>query len=1036
MKIISRIIMSLMLSLSIPLMAQQAWFLSQPSLSPDGNHLVFIYENDLWKSSIEGGTAMRLTALEGIVSNPRFSPDGKWIAFTSTRDRNANVYVMPAQGGEIRQLTFHQSPDRVESWSWDARHIYFSSSRENQNSVYKIPISGGTPSRLFNHYFNIEHHLVEHPKTGEYIFTESWESLSFPQRKRYKGEHRPDLLAFNPKSNDFRKLTDYEGKDLWPSIDREGNIYFASDEFNNEYNLYTFKNGKKELLTRFETSIGRPQVSANGQVVVFEKDYQLYAYTPQTAQSRKLEISVFQSPSLSPTQGFETKGNISNFDISPDQKKIAFVSRGELFVSDMEGRFVKQMPVPTTERVLEVNWLFDSKTLLYTRTQNGWTNLFSLDAEGKTPEKQLESLPQNSRQISLNHRRDQAVYLSGRNQVKLADLKTLTSKVLLTDELWGTYSSTPGFFPDGHYVVFTAYRNFEQDILIHHIPTGKTTNITNSGVTQRQPWWSPDGKYIYFVSDRFAPNYPSGNTNARIYRLPLHRFSEPSRNENFDKLFTKEQKKDTLPPTITIDFSRMDERWEEIQVKGGVQWSPQVFTHKDAQILFFFSNHDKGENGLWKMELKPFQERKAERIQGNITGFSTSIVKVKDDFYVLNGGLINKINLGASKLDPIDFNHKFNRKLMDEFTQIFYETWTTLEENFYDDDFHGVDWKAMLRRYEVFLPHIRTRENLRLLLNDMLGELNASHMGFSSTGKEEQAFFVYETAETGIVFKPDNPFVVERIITNSHTDLSNPLVLPGDELIAVNGNNVNKAENRNSYFYFPSRPEEIELSFVRNKKTFTLVCRTHTPAEISNLLYDEWIRTNRQYVEKASNNRIAYTHMKNMSQQALQQFLIDMTTYAQDKDALILDLRHNRGGNVHNEVLQFLAQKPYLSWKYRGGKLAPQPNFAPSAKPIVLLINERSLSDAEMTAEGFRQLELGTIIGQETYRWIIFTGGKTFVDGSSCRLPSWGCYTLDGKNLELTGVAPDIRVVEDFRHRHLNQNPQLDKAIEEILKKL
>jgi tricorn protease len=176
--------------------------------------------------------------------------------------------------------------------------------------------------------------------------------------------------------------------------------------------------------------------------------------------------------------------------------------------------------------------------------------------------------------------------------------------------------------------------------------------------------------------------------------------------------------------------------------------------------------------------------------------------------------------------------------------------------------------------------------------------------------------------------------------------------------------------------------------------------------------------------------------MKNMGQGALEQFLIEMNSEAHYKDALILDLRYNTGGNVHDEVLKFLAQKPYLQWKYRGGKFTPQPNFAPAAKPIVLLINEQTLSDGEMTATGFKELKLGTVIGTETYRWIIFTSGKGLVDGSFYRLPSWGCYTLDGKNIEKEGVKPDMYVKTTFKDRLEGADPQLDRAIEHIMKQL
>jgi tricorn protease len=201
-------------------------------------------------------------------------------------------------------------------------------------------------------------------------------------------------------------------------------------------------------------------------------------------------------------------------------------------------------------------------------------------------------------------------------------------------------------------------------------------------------------------------------------------------------------------------------------------------------------------------------------------------------------------------------------------------------------------------------------------------------------------------------------------------------------------------------------------------------------------LYDEWIADNQSKVDKATNEKVAYVHMKNMSTGSLEEFLIEMTSEAYNRDALILDLRYNTGGNVHDEVLKFLSQKPYLQWKFREGKLTPQGNFGAGAKPTVLLINEQSLSDAEMTAAGFKELGLGKIIGTETYRWIIFTSGAGLVDGSFYRLPSWGCYTLDGKNLEMEGVKPDIFVQTNFSDRLNGRDPQLEKAIEEVLKQL
>ncbi len=296
------------------------YFLSSPSLSPDAKNVVFTYQQDLWIVPTDGGNAYRLTGMQGNETDAVFSPDGKWIAFDGTQDGNSNIYLIPVEGGKIKQLTYYDGTDQVSSWSWDSKYIYFTSSRYNRMSTYKVSIDGSTPERLFENYFSWPHNLVVNPKTGEYLFNESWESSIFTNRKRYKGAFNPDIKSYNPKTGEFKKLTDWIGKDMWPTVDRSGNIYFVSDEANNEYNLYTFTKGKKAQLTNFDSSIKRPRVSADGTNVVFEKDYQLYLYNTSTKQTKKINVNLPENSTLTTLQDFNVSGKITNFDISPDHK--------------------------------------------------------------------------------------------------------------------------------------------------------------------------------------------------------------------------------------------------------------------------------------------------------------------------------------------------------------------------------------------------------------------------------------------------------------------------------------------------------------------------------------------------------------------------------------------------------------------------------------------------------------------------------------------------------------------------------------------
>ncbi|MFC3561578.1 S41 family peptidase [Pedobacter jamesrossensis] len=1038
----------------------QTYFAAYPALTPDAQTIVFSYDGDIWKVPVKGGLASRITAMQGEEINPKISPDGKWMVFSSNQFGNYDVYLMPMAGGDIKQLTFNDAADEVDNWSWDSKSIYFTSGRFNSFSSYKVNVNGGTAVRLFENYFNTTHHIAESPD-GELFFNDTWESYRFANRKHYKGAYNPDIQSYNPKTKAYKRYTNYLGKDFWTSVDAKGNVFFVSDEGNEEYNLYTFSNDKKTALTNFDTSIKRPFVSANGTTVVFEKDYQIYTYDVATKKTEKVSISTSRNQVLTKAQEYDVKGNVSAFDVAPDGKKIAFISRGELFVSDADGKFIRKI-TNSGERAMQCKWLADNKTILFCQTWNGYQNWFTITGDGKGTLKQITKDKANDRDITLNKTRTMGVYLSGRNELKLIDLKTFESKTLVSDEFWAIQNSIPSFSPNDEYVLFTAYRNFEQDILVHSIKGNKTINLTNTGVTETAPVWSPDGKYIFFTSARTQPFYPSGSADVHIYRMALNNYDTPFRSDKFDDLFKEApaepkdvkpavvdkkgkkatdtaKKKTDIKPTpkpaaiITINTQNILDRIELVSPGFGSQFGTDAFAKGDKTYVFYSSNHEGGKPALYRTTIEPFEANKTEKVGD---GEDYSIIQVGDKFFTLTGGVISKYNLDGNKLDKIDHAYKFARNLNAEFNQMFYETWVGLDENFYDENFHGVDWEKMKTRYAAYLPYVTNRSDLRILLNDMLGELNSSHMGFNSFGAEEKRNLTNITNQTGILFNDENPYKVERVIAKSNAAYTSVNVLAGDILTEVNGLKVDNKIDRDFYFSKPSLDKEMTLTFSRNGKEIYTNVHPQSSAALKNNLYDEWIAKNRQNVDKWGNNRIAYSYMKNMGAGELERFMLDMVEQEESKDAIILDLRYNTGGNVHDAVLKFLAQKPYLKWKYRGGKMAPQSNFGPAVKPIVLLVNEQSLSDAEMTAAGFKQLKLGKIIGTETYRWIIFTSAKGLVDGSSYRLPSWGCYTMDGKNIEKEGVKPDIFVQNTFQDRLADKDPQLEKAVEEILKDL
>ncbi|MCP9235155.1 S41 family peptidase [Lewinella sp. JB7] len=1020
----------LLLFISGVLLGQNLYFADEPALTPDGGELLFSYSTDLWKVPTPGGTAVRITALEGTETRPSVSPDGRWLAFSSDQYGNHDVYLMPLAGGPIKRLTFHEADDRVEGWSWDSQRIYFTSGRYNRMSTYTVEATGGTPRRLFgDHYFNNVHNAVEHPD-GSVYFNESWESSLFVHRKRYRGPFNPDIKSYQPATDTYVRHTDWEGKDMLPVINRAGTVYFVSDRDNEEYNLYQLDGDRVRRILTDDRSVYAPTISAAGNVIAYVKDYQLHTLDPETGQEKPVPVTVNGYEGLAVAQDFSTRGNVTAFAVARDGKKLAFVSRGELFVSDTEGKYIRQLATGPG-RVGEVHWLKDHRTLLFNQTENGYQNWFTVAADGSGEMRQRTKETRNNRKLTLSHDTTRAVYLSGRDQLRVMDLATFTSETVVTDELWAIQNTQPRWSPDDRFLAFNVRRDFEMDILVHEFATGETHNLTETGVSEWGPYWSPDGRYLYFSSARHQPGYPRGGGDANVYRLPLRRYAEPFRAAAFAELFHEDS---TATDSVTrIDRRDIMRRAEVIGSSFGNQGSVAVIEDGKKQIVLYGGDQEGGKTKLFKTVLEPFTDEKTESIAGDGIGGADDLVTVKGEHYLLGGGKVMKLNLKENKAEAIELDHTFRRVLRPEFEQMFYETWANLEENFYDDEFHDVDFTALRDRYAQFLPYVTTRADLRRLTNDLLGELNTSHFGFYSDGEEEKTTFGTKSLDLGLTYAADDPYLVHAVIRNGPADYYDIDIRSGDRITQIDGTPVDPTTNREAYLVRPSVDREIAVTLQRGDRQLVVHLHPNGYGAANGDRYDEWVDRNQALVDERTARKAAYVHMKNMGGGELDNFLNEMVSEGHQREALILDLRYNTGGNVHNDVLQFLDQRPYLQWRYRNGALTMQPNFTPAAKPIVLLINEQSLSDAEMTAEGFKHLELGTVVGMPTYRWIIFTSGQGLVDGSYYRLPSWGCFALDGRNLEKTGVEPDVRVDNTMPDRLHDRDPQLERAIDIIL---
>ncbi len=1010
--------------------AENIRFASHPSLSPDGKQIYFSYDGDIWFAPVAGGQATALLTMPGVQDSPLVSPDGKWLAFSSDIQGNNDVYVVPLGGGAAVQLTYHEAPDVPVSWSADSRYIYFESTRASaRKTTFRIAVGGGTPELMFDGFFNTVVNVAENPKTGEFLFNESMESISFPTRKRYVGDHNPNIKCWNPKTKTYSELTDYIGKDQWPMADRNGNIYYVSDESNKESNIVKYvKGGKPVQLTAFDRSVQYPSIAFDGSAIVFLKDYEIHVLDPAGGTVTVPQIAV-ASGSVEVRRSF-TGQTPTAADVSPDGKKFALVIRGGLYVSDTKCKFLQRLDTPSDERVSEVVWGDDSKTLYYIRTEKGWTNLYRIAADGSAGETAVFVSENNSKNLSVNPKRTKIAFMDGSRAVMLCDLKTGAVSQVAEAEFWSFQGYDLSFSSDDRYLAFDAMHRFEPDVFLYDMKEGKLTNLTHSAAVEHGAVFSPDGRNMYLLANPTSASFPKG-TRASLYKLPLRKYDAPFKSATVENLFKDKKDAAKTDSSVVIDFADIHDRMTRVEREGS-QSGLYVWTSKGKDYLLYRS-YGSGPGGTYALEISD-PEAKPKQIKDLNGG---SFFSCKDALYCLSGGAIYKVDPAAGSAAKTAVSKDVEAVLGDEFRQMFYEGWAVLEQNYYDVNFHGTDWYADRDYYASFLPYVRTRANLRTLMADLLGELNSSHMGFTSTGSEEKQETKIRTYATGILFEKTDPFKVAGILADSPADKVEIDVRKGDRLVAVDGQRVDAGQNRERYFSGAVARDELKLTFSRGGKEFDVKVHPAAFSAVKTLAYKEWETQRAARVTDRTGGKVGYIHMRAMGTEDLDSFLQKMHTEVYDKDALILDLRYNNGGNVHKEVIDFLRGQAHFEWSYRDFPKTSHPNVAPAGKPIVVLVNEHSLSDAEVTSNGIKTLGIAKLVGTETYRWIIFTSSVRLLDGSTVRMPAWGCYSVvDGKDLENTGVKPDIYVKNTFKDRLDGKDPQLDAAIAEVLSQL
>ena len=1049
-------------------------YFTEPAISPDLSEIAFVSGGDIWTVPAAGGEAHLLVSNPANESRPLYSPDGRKLAFISTRTGNGDIYVLTIDSGDLKRLTFDDSNDQLDAWSADGKWIYFSSSSRDisgMTDIFRVSVDGGTPMQVSADRYTAEYFAAPSPEGNTIALSGHGFGLAQWWRKGHSHIDESEIWLMHPGATPtYEQISEGGAKEVWPMWHKDGrSVYYISDRSGAE-NIWLAEPGRKpRALTNFTN--GRaiwPTISYDGRMIVFNRDSQIWKFDTATSKASQVNITRRGASAGPAIDHIRLTDQISELALSPDGKKAAFVVRGEVFAASASdgGDAARVTNNPAEES--QIAWSPDSRRLVYISDRDGATHLFLYDFNSGA-ETQLTRGPASDDTPRYSPDGKLIAFERGGEEIRVIDVESKQERTIARAQLerpplssdrpfaWSPDSKWIAYVPVGEKLfknVFIVPVSGSESRAVSFLSNGGSNTIS----------WSPDGSYILFDTGQRTEN----GQIARIDLLPrIPKFRE----DQFRDLFKEETPRTpplrtptpepaaTPPPAasptptpaadarskpapkpVEINFDQIrrrltllpvgiDVNYQTISPDG--KWVLMIAAVANQQNLYLFP--------LDELSRDPFVARQLTSTAGGKrwAQFSPDSKEV----YYLEQGRINIYTIDNRQTRPLAVTAEMDVDFARERLNVFRQAWTYLRDNFFDSNFHGANWDQVRAQYEPLAAGARTPDELRRIISLMLGELNASHLGISGpavgpvapvTGRLGARFDRNEYERSGALR-------ITEVIPLTPAAIGN--IKTGEYLLEVDGTKITGRTNLDELLAYKINRRVVLAvgASAAGAQRREVVVRPINQATEKGLLYRSWVEENRAYVAAASNGRLGYVHMPDMSSQSLSQFYVDLDAENQRREGVVVDMRNNNGGFVNVYAIDVLARRSYFTMGPRGLSTAPSRTVLGQRAletPTILVINRHTLSDGEDFTEGYRALKLGKVIGEPTAGWIIYTSGVQLIDGSFLRLPFIKITANDGTVMEMNPRPVDLPVAKPVGESYINKDSQLDAAVKELMKSL